>query len=82
MCTYIKIRLKCKISIITIIKLIKTISNYAIIFFYISSCIAGSSNIEYIHFNLSEIFFITSFINFNICYILMAIKVSNFLYNI
>lgn len=82
MCGGIKIRLKYKISIIVITKSILIILDQVIIIFYTDGCIASGGNVKYLCFNLPKLSFMTSFLNFDICYISIATKISNFLHNI
>lgn len=78
----IEVRLICKIPIIAIPKLIKTISDQATMFSCINSCIAGGSNVKYVHFNLLELSLIVRSTNSDGCYPAMTNKISNFLYDI
>lgn len=50
--------------------------------FYAVCCLANSGNDKYICFNLLKLLFVTSFTNFNICYIPVIIKIFNFLQTI
>lgn len=51
-------------------------------FFCAGNYVAGSGNIEYIHFNLPKLLFIAGSTNFNSYYLSVITKISNFLYNV
>ena len=81
-CARIEIRLVCKISIVTIPELTKTISDQATMLSYAGGCVADSSNVIYIRFNLPELSSIADSTNSDGCYLPVTTKISNFLYGI
>lgn len=77
----IEVKLGCKIPIIAITELTKTILDYVTMFFFTSSFVAGGDNIKYICFNLAKLLFKIGSTNFDIYFILVITKISKFLYN-
>lgn len=77
-----KVGLVCKILIVAISELTKTISDQATMFFCAGGCIASSCNVKYVCFNLLKLLFIASSTNSDNCYQSMTTKITNFLYDI
>lgn len=74
--TCIKAKIICKILIIFITKLTKTISDLVAMHFYTSDYIAGDNDVESVRFHLSRLPFIVGFSNFDICYLWVTAKLS------
>lgn len=82
MCAYIEVKLGYKISIVVSIESTKTSLDHVAMLFYTSSCVASGVDIEYIRFNMPELYSKAGSTNSDICYLALVTNISNFLYGV